>query len=149
MGKRVAAKTWKEMTLEEMDKWWNELIKGVNFNNHEESYNFHMNSPECLICGEIVTHWIPAKADGWLMPVCDKHFNNPKITEKRWAKARATREEIAEEMADLKCYKCGGMPVTGFIPANEAEGWITLDNNAPDWIPLCDECSLAHINSLP
>ncbi|HEX76279.1 MAG TPA: hypothetical protein G4O12_06835 [Dehalococcoidia bacterium] len=81
------------------------------------------------------------------MPACDKHYNNPRITEKQWAKARAQREKDAEEVADLKCYKCGGMPVTTWVPANEAEGWITLDDNAPDLIPLCDDCTTVSHNS--
>ncbi len=29
MGKRLAAKKWREMTLEEMDKWWSDLTKGL------------------------------------------------------------------------------------------------------------------------
>jgi hypothetical protein len=143
VSKRLTTKKWRDMTVEEWDKWWDERVKGVNFNNHEESYNFHMNSPDCLICGEIPTHWIPAKDDGWLMPACDKHFNNPKITEKRWAKARAIREEIAEEMADLKCCKCGGMPVTTFIDPIITLDFATPDNTAPLGLPLCDKCSLS------
>ena len=142
MGKRATVKKLNKWTVEEFDKWWDELIKGVNFNNHEESYNFHMNFPECLICGEIPTHWTPAK-DGWLMPACDKHFNNPKITEKRWAKARAIREKNAEELADLKCCKCGGMPVTTFIDTWRVPDLATPDNITPDGLPLCDKCSLS------
>jgi hypothetical protein len=82
------------------------------------------------------------------MPACGRHYNNPKITEKRWGKARAEREAIAKGMADVKCSKCGGMPVKNFIHAKEAEGWITLDNNAPVLIPLCEDCYFDYIWSL-
>ena len=150
MGKSVNVKMWDEITDEElgkMEKQWLELIEGVNFNNHEESYNFHLNFPECLICGEEVAHWIPSNTDGWLMPACDKHYSNTRITEKRWAKARAEREKTAQETADLRCYKCDGMPVSTWIPAKQAKDWITLEGNAPDWIPLCDNCDLAYLES--
>lgn len=143
MGKRATVKKLNKWTVEEFDKWWDELIKGVNFNNHEESYNFHMNFPECLICGEIPTHWIQAKDDGWLMPACDKHFNNPKITQKRWAKARAKRKEIAEEQADLKCCRCGRRPVVSFIDAIKTLDFATPDNTTPLGLPLCDKCGLS------
>lgn len=144
MGKRASAKTLKEMTVEEMDKRWNELIKGVNFNNDEESYNFHLNSPECLICGETATNWIPAKADGWLMPACDKHYNNPKITERRWANARARREKSTEEIAYLKCCRCGRRPVVSFIHASRAPDLATVDSTTPrGFLPLCDKCNMS------
>jgi hypothetical protein len=132
MGEKTIVKKWSKMTEEEMDKWWDDLIRGVNFDNHEESYNFRMNFPECLICGEVASHWIPAKTDGWLMPVCDKHYNNPKITERQWANARVRRQKIAEEIADLRCHKCGGKPVVSFADKNYS-------------LPECGKCSLADI----
>jgi hypothetical protein len=135
LGKRVAAKT------------WNKLIKGVDFNNHEESYNFYLNLPACLICDRTATHWI-SSSDDWQMPACGRHYHNRNITKKRWAKARVEREAIAKGIADVKCYKCGKKPVKNFITANEAEGWITLDNNAPVLIPLCEDCYFDYIWSL-
>jgi hypothetical protein len=130
MGKKKAAKKPDEMTDEEFERWWNELIKGINFDNHEESYNFHMNYPSCLICGWAATHWIPSKADGWLMPACDKHYNDPKITERRWANARARRTKETDAISDLRCYKCGGRPVVVFGDDNYG-------------LPECDKCRFA------
>ena len=143
MGKRVTAKTWKEMSEEELAKWCDEEVEGINFDNHEESYNFHLNSHSCLICGERAAHWIPAKADGWLMPACDKHYDDPKITERRWANARARAEKTAEELADLKCCVCSGKPVRSFLDACWAPDLDTPDNITPYGLPLCGDCSLS------
>lgn len=125
--RRPMTSKWDNMTEEEWDVSWYGLTKGINFEDHQESYNFHMNFPECLICGEPITHWIPAK-DGWLMPACDKH-SKLKITDRRWAKARAIRQQNAEETADLRCHKCGKKPVVAWIGKEEA--------------PECYECNLA------
>ena len=143
MGKKATAKKSAEMTEEEFDRWWDERVKGVNFDNREESYNFYLNFDACLICGEVATHWTPAKADGWLMPACDKHFNDTKITERRWANARVRAEKSAEFMADLKCCKCGGRPVMSFIDMWMAPDLVTKDTITSLGLPLCDKCSLS------
>lgn len=143
MGKNKAVKKWKDMTEEEWDKWWDEKVRGVNFDNHEESYKFYLDSDACLICGEIATHWIPAKTDGWLMPACAKHYNDPKITERQWANAKARREKSAEEQVDLKCSRCGRRPVVSFIDVIRALDFATPDNTTPLGLPLCDKCSLS------
>jgi hypothetical protein len=146
MGKGVTFKKWNEMSEEDLAKWWDERVKGVNFDNHEESYNFHLNSHACLICHEIATHWTPAKVDGWLMPACDKHYKNPKVTERRWANARIRAEKSAQELADLKCCKCSGKPVVSFLDTCLATSDLaTPDNITPYGLPLCDKCSLTDL----
>ena len=64
------------------------------------------------------------------MPACDKHYNDPKITERRWANARVRAEKTAEALADLKCYKCGGKPVVMFADKSYR-------------MPECGKCRLA------
>ena len=56
MEKIVTFKKFKDMSEEELAKWCDEEVKGVNFDNHGESYNFHMGYHSCLICGERAAH---------------------------------------------------------------------------------------------
>ncbi|MBM3175905.1 MAG: hypothetical protein FJZ93_09340 [Chloroflexi bacterium] len=135
------------MTVKKTDKFWKEPVEGVDFDNHEESYNFYLNLPECLICGGLATHWIPSEPDGWQMPACEDHHDDLSITDEQWAKARDKREALANKLADLKCCKCGGKPVANLIPANQIQDRVTLDDNTSDSMPLCWNCWDSHVSA--
>jgi len=89
--------------------------------------NLGVDYEECLAprCGRPATRWIPSHIDGKLMPACDKHYNDPKITPRRWNNARKWREEHIKELIGKKCHYCG----------KQAVWWEDFDG--PQRVPIC------------
>ena len=44
---------------------------------------------QCVVarCPRPATQWMPSHIDGKLMPACEKHYNDPKMTPRRWENA--------------------------------------------------------------
>ncbi len=94
---------------------------------------------ECLAprCGKPATRWMPSPIDGKLMPTCDKHYNDPKMTPRRWNNARKWREDCIRELLGKKCHYCG----------KQAVGWEGMNiHPSSDAIPICEDYMTSYPN---
>ena len=100
---------------------------------------------ECVFatCGNPVTKWRPSAVDDELIPACDKHYNDPTITPRRWENAWKKNKAVLYETAGRKCYICG-KPAVCLYDATFAEihsryGKIPEDH-VPDLHGICWDC---------
>ena len=73
---------------------------------------------ECLICDREATHHIRSDVDGDLIPACDKHFNDPKMTKRRWENSWGRYKPATKEMESKRCFFCGE-PALGYMLITE------------------------------
>jgi hypothetical protein len=99
---------------------------------------------------------MPSPVDGKLMPTCEKHFHDPKMTHRRWENARKKYEAEVRELSDKKCYHCGGQAL-GTVDLNSdaafekyGNEWLDNDDLRKAYVPKivweCKTCALARLD---
>ena len=101
---------------------------------------------ECLICDREATHHIQSDVDGDLIPACDKHFNDQKMTKRRWENNWARYKAHIKETESKRCFFCGE-PALGSMLITEEHvskygfyGDKIPDDYTSDLQPLCAMC---------
>ena len=106
---------------------------------------------DCVIraCVKPATRWKPSHIDGKLIPACEKHFNDPSITPRRWENARKRRERIIRELIGKRCYHCGKQAtVRGYknlTPALDSHAKELQSDVDSNLVWKCIDCSLADL----
>lgn len=114
--------------------------------------NLGVDYEECLAprCGRPATRWIPSHIDGKLMPTCDKHYNDPRITARRWNNARKWRDDRIRELIGKKCHYCGKQAVwwedVNICPALDKYGNDIPSDYVPKWVPICEDYMTSYPN---
>ena len=112
----------------------------------------------CVVtrCDKPATRWITSRVDGKLIPACEKHYHDPKMTPRRWENARKKYEAEVRSLIGKKCYWCGGQ-AEGTVDLNSdaafekyGNEWLDNDDLWKEYIPKivweCKACALARLD---
>jgi hypothetical protein len=98
------------------------------------------NEEGCFICGKRPTQWKLIGPQAEKVPLCERHYSNPKITDIEWFNRRLWYHRTKGEFEGKKCYLCG-KPVIAFIDTALDE--VFAEDVPEKWIqniqPVCTD----------